>query len=223
MFSPNFTVLPLAQQQIWPMLAGSKNCKFVLYGGTALSLRFGHRQSMDFDFFSYEKLNKETTKLFYYIPLLHESNIIQEDENTLTFLTKDNIKLSFFGNINFDCIVQPELTNDQILYVASTIDIMATKLKTLLQRIAVKDYIDIATIIKSGIKLEEGLSAAISIFKNKIPAYDVIRALTYFDLKQLNSLSENYKKILIDAVKNLNYDNIHEISVKKIELNQHEM
>jgi hypothetical protein len=48
---PKLNILPESQQLLWKLL-GSTPPDFVLYGGTALALRLGHRQSVDFDFFS---------------------------------------------------------------------------------------------------------------------------------------------------------------------------
>ncbi len=48
------TILPPAQLQFWqarPRIPSG----FVLYGGTAIALRLGHRSSQDFDFFSSQR------------------------------------------------------------------------------------------------------------------------------------------------------------------------
>lgn len=45
-FAPKLEILPLAQQRLWPELAGVPR-DFVLYGGTAIALRLGHRSSVD--------------------------------------------------------------------------------------------------------------------------------------------------------------------------------
>ena len=50
-FSPRLDILPAPQLQLWAEL-GTVPPAFVLYGGTALALHLGHRQSVDFDFFS---------------------------------------------------------------------------------------------------------------------------------------------------------------------------
>ena len=47
MFAPDLSVLPGPQRQLWAEL-GSTPKAFVLYGGTALALRLGHRQDPDF-------------------------------------------------------------------------------------------------------------------------------------------------------------------------------
>ncbi|WP_409191675.1 nucleotidyl transferase AbiEii/AbiGii toxin family protein [Bradyrhizobium sp. RDM4] len=48
---PKRSILPAAQREIWPFLAPSADLQFVLYGGIAVALRLGHRESLDFDFF----------------------------------------------------------------------------------------------------------------------------------------------------------------------------
>lgn len=49
-FTPRLDILPPAQRSLWPHLAQVPG-HFVLYGGTAIALHLGHRQSVDFDFF----------------------------------------------------------------------------------------------------------------------------------------------------------------------------
>lgn len=49
-FTPRLDILPKPQRQIWDELAAVPP-EFVLYGGTAVALHLGHRQSLDFDFF----------------------------------------------------------------------------------------------------------------------------------------------------------------------------
>jgi hypothetical protein len=51
-FTPCLEILPFAQQALWPHLREVTRLGFVLYGGTAIALRLGHRQSVDFDFFT---------------------------------------------------------------------------------------------------------------------------------------------------------------------------
>lgn len=44
-------ILPRAQRELWDQLSTLPDA-FVLYGGTAIALQLGHRQSVDFDFFA---------------------------------------------------------------------------------------------------------------------------------------------------------------------------
>ena len=49
-FTPRLDSLPPPQRRLWDEL-GTLPAEFVLYGGTAIALRLGHRQSEAFDFF----------------------------------------------------------------------------------------------------------------------------------------------------------------------------
>jgi hypothetical protein len=48
---------------------------FVLYGGTAIALRLGHRPSIDFDFFTDRTVNKG--ELYKAFPFLHRSTFFK--------------------------------------------------------------------------------------------------------------------------------------------------
>ena len=50
-FKPRLDILPPAQRALWSEVDATPE-HFTLYGGTALALRLGHRQSLDFAFFS---------------------------------------------------------------------------------------------------------------------------------------------------------------------------
>jgi hypothetical protein len=50
-FSPKLNILPPSQRILWKELKATPK-HFVLYGGTALALRLGHRISENFDFFT---------------------------------------------------------------------------------------------------------------------------------------------------------------------------
>jgi hypothetical protein len=47
-FHPRLDILPPPQRTLWPELDPTPD-HFTLYGGTALVLRLGHRQSVDFE------------------------------------------------------------------------------------------------------------------------------------------------------------------------------
>ena len=55
-FVPRLDILPDEQRALWPALVQVPE-SLVLYGGTALALRLGHRTSVDFDLFSSEALD----------------------------------------------------------------------------------------------------------------------------------------------------------------------
>jgi len=199
-FSHHFSILPEAQRKVLPQLAPFKE-HFVLYGGTALALRIGHRQSVDFDFFSEEPLDHKW--IANNLPDTDNASILQAQSNTYTVLLpvdSEYVKLSFFGGIDFGRIGKPGLTEDETLLVASFKDLMATKVKVLMQRIEKKDYIDIAAMVSQAVSLEEGLAGASLLFGKEFSPPECLRALQYFDEPSLSDLEESVKRILEEAV-----------------------
>jgi hypothetical protein len=145
---PRFYVLPAGQQQIWNALAAASHLGFVLYGGTAIALHLGHRRSIDFDFFRSEPLDKEQIRAEF--AFISGATVLQDTPNTLLILAEmpaGPVKISFFGGIGFGRVGDPLVTRDGGLLIASLDDLMATKLKVILDRAEAKDYRDIAAMI----------------------------------------------------------------------------
>ncbi len=200
-FQALMDTLPAEQKMLWPELKAASDLGFVLYGGTAIALRIGHRISVDFDFFSDKALNKNA---FYDVfPFFKKVTVLQEHVNTLTVLVPlegGQVKLSFFGVIDFGRVGEPGLTDDSVMQVASLDDLMATKVKTILQRIEVKDYRDIAAMIKQGVSLSKGLASARVLYDQHFQVSESLKALTYFEGGDLNLLSKEDRGILVEAV-----------------------
>jgi hypothetical protein len=92
-FTPRTDILPLAQQQLWPELRPVKTLGYVLYGGTAVALRLGHRQSVDFDFFTSRPVDRG--ELRQHLPFLREAEVTQDNGNTFEVITASGVKVSF--------------------------------------------------------------------------------------------------------------------------------
>ena len=206
-FKHCLSILQSPQLEVWPNLSKAKTFGFTLYGGTALSLRFGHRKSVDFDFFSSEPFDENSNFLQESMPFLYNANIIQKSKNTLSYQTKSGVMISFFGGISIGRVGNSDLTEDNVACVASINDLFGTKLAALFSRIANKDYIDIAELLSNNIHLEEGISSLITLYPD-LPCNYVLSTLTYFDDIKLSNLSENIKKIIIQAV--------HHVDINKI-------
>ena len=93
----------------------------------------------------------------------------------------------------------PQRTVDGVAEVASLLDLMATKLKVMQQRIESKDYMDVAAILRAGIALEDGLSAATALFGSDFQPSEAIRPLTFFQGGDLASLPQTARDVLIQA------------------------
>ncbi len=202
-FKACMQILPPGQQGLWPELASVTAAGFVLYGGTAIALRLGHRTSVDFDFFSEQALDRESIGAI--APFVRRATVIQDERNTLSVLMPvaeeeaTQVKVSFFGTIGFGRVGEPEFTEDGVLQVASMDDLLATKLKVILQRAEAKDYRDIAAIIGSGADLLTGLAAARELFGKTFQPSESLKALTFFADGDLATLTNREKTILIYA------------------------
>ena len=197
---PRLDILPAAQRRLWPALAPFRKSGFVLYGGTAAALWLGHRQSVDFDFFTDRDFQPET--LMRDFAMLVRSTVTQEAQNTLTVSApaagQDAVKLSFFGGLGFGRLDQPATTPDGVMEIASLADLLAHKLKVILQRVEAKDYLDIDALLSAGQTLVQGLAGAQALYPN-FPAQEAIKALTYFQGGDLQFLSAELRERLVEA------------------------
>ncbi|WP_426437332.1 nucleotidyl transferase AbiEii/AbiGii toxin family protein [Bradyrhizobium genosp. P] len=197
-FEPRLDILPAAQREIWPDLAPARKQKFVLYGGTAVALQLGHRESLDFDFFCTGRLDKDDLRAEF--DFIDSAVILQDAPDTFAVLTETPsgaVKVSFFGGLKFGRINDPLQTADGVLLVASLDDLMATKLKATLDRAEAKDYRDIAAMLSAGASLPTALSAFKTMFRGE-PA-EVLRALGFFGDGDLDTLTSNDRDILSNA------------------------
>ena len=110
------------------------------------------------------------------------------------------VKISFFGGISIGRVGTPDQTPDGVLQIASLLDLLATKLKDIQQRIESKDYLDIIAILKSGTPLDEGLAAASVLYGPAFQPSEAVKALTCFEGGDLSTLESDDKKYLVHAV-----------------------
>ncbi len=194
-FEPRLDILPKNQRDLWSALKPLVAAGYILYGGTAVALRLGHRKSVDFDFFTSAPLNRDALRRV--LPALQKSEVLQDSKDTLSVLTDSKVKLAFFGRIEFGRAGSPQVTSDGVARVASLVDLMATKLKTIIQRTEAKDYQDIAAMIRSGARLDVGVAAAELMFAPTFSSAECLKVLVYFKGGDLERLSEEDKRLLI--------------------------
>ena len=202
MFTPKLEILPPSQRTLWDEL-GQTPRDFVLYGGTALALRLGHRRSEDFDFFSNNPFAPE--RLRSTIPYLQGAEVSQFEANTLTaIVTRDGpVKVSLFGGLRLNRVQDPDLVSGNGIQVASLLDVAATKLATIQQRAQARDYEDLAAIIRTGVTLSETLAAAQATYGREFNGALSLKALTYFadgDLPRLPQATQNALRALATQV-----------------------
>ncbi|HEY4514982.1 MAG TPA: nucleotidyl transferase AbiEii/AbiGii toxin family protein [Candidatus Paceibacterota bacterium] len=172
----HYEILDKQRRDMLPLLSDLKS-DYYLAGGTALALQFGHRDSVDFDFFSEGDI--DTVKLFEDLRVIfkdHKLQKTQEEINTLSVVVDDLIKLSFIS-YKYALIKTP--IDEENLRVASIEDIACMKLSTITSRASNKDYIDLYYILGQS-KLADLLVTA----KQKFPELDqnlILKSLVYFD------------------------------------------
>lgn len=202
-----YNILDKKRLSILPLFRNFKNT-FYLAGGTSLALQIGHRDSIDFDFFSAEDI--DTEKLFEQLREIfkeHKLLKIQEDPNTLTVLIDESVKISFF-TYKYK-LIDKTISDDNLTY-ASIADIGCMKLSAITGRASSKDYVDLYFILKLF-----SLSSLLMKSSEKHPELDrnlILKSLAYFEdiieekimFKNNNDISfEEIKKSLKSEIKKL--------------------
>ncbi|WP_429454861.1 nucleotidyl transferase AbiEii/AbiGii toxin family protein [Paraburkholderia sp. WC7.3g] len=215
-FTPHTDVLPPAQRRLWPELSPANQLGFVLYGGTAIALRLGHRPSVDFDFFTHHQLDKEVIRKF--MPFTATAEVLQDRPNTYTILvrygdtTNNHVRVSFFGGLPFGRVADPEMTDDGVLQVAALDDLMAHKAKVIRQRFEAKDYRDIAAMVDAGVSVGRGIATARQMFGVQFQPIESLKAMVCFQGGDLATLSGQHRQTLITAVRSVK--RLPDVSIK---------
>lgn len=209
-FKPRLDALPSSQRKLWGELTDIPS-GFVLYGGTALALRLGHRISEDFDFFSNREVLPD--QLEREIPFLADASRLQSSPNTLVSLVDRGgpVKVSFFGGLSLRRVRNPERSEDNGLLVASLLDLAATKVKVVQDRAEAKDYIDLSRLLEEGIDLGDALGAARSVYGGSFNPILSLKALSFFNDGDLRTLSGTIRLRLSNAVGRIDVGRISEI------------
>ncbi len=185
-YQPHLEVLPPPQLALWPELSGLPP-HLVLYGGTAIALRLGGRQSVDFDFFSSQPLDADSLRDSF--GWLAHAMLVQAAPNTATFVVDRGgpVKVSFFGGLTFGRVDSPTPATGHGMKTSSLLDLAAQKVKVVQVRAEQKDYLDIARLMRQGITIPTMLGAARSLYPEFAPA-PTLKALCYFGDGDLVSL-----------------------------------
>lgn len=192
-----YDILDAKRRQVLPLLKNFK-ADFYLAGGTGLALQLGHRDSIDFDFFSPKPIN--TIALYKKIKDIftgHKIEKVQEEKDTLTIFIDDGIKISFFS---YSYKLIGKVIQEENLNIASIIDIACMKLSAIVSRATNKDYVDLYFILQ-----DLPLGEILEPLKNKFPDLDInlaLKSLVYFkDVKKEPIKFKHQKNIDFASVK----------------------
>ncbi len=189
--------------------------------GTAIALQLGHRESIDFDFFSDKTFSHE--EIIEKLPFLKNQTVTQSAERTLSINVGDTygneVKISFFWGLKTGRYADPLLTDDKVLQVANLEDLMALKLKVIFQRVEIKDYKDVAVMLRHGVSLSKSLNIASAFWPDTFSIAECLKALVYFSPKELIDLNKEDKLQLYNSVNQYQYsDEIINITEKSLSI-----
>lgn len=210
-FTPRLDILPNEQRHLWTEL-GSLPQEFVLYGGTAIALQLGHRQSVDFDFFSQRALDIPALETG--VPFLRGANVIQREPNTLSVIVERGapVKVSFFGVPKLPRLSPPLMAIDNGVCVAGLIDLAGTKASVVQLRAEAKDYVDLHALAElGGVSLEVALAAGLRLYGPTFNPQSTLKALSYFEDGNLATLPEPVKRALAAAARSVDLDRLPEL------------
>lgn len=178
---------------------------FYLAGGTSLALQLGHRDSIDFDFFTQD--NFDENKLIEKIEEvfgIENIQIIQLERGTVTALIDGEIKISFF---NYKYNLLEKVTESEYLNLASVLDIACMKMSAICSRSTNKDYVDLYFILK-----DVSLDFILENVKIKYPTLDInviLKSLVYFEDIELEPL-------MMYLEKDLDFKIVENFLIKKV-------
>ena len=149
---------------------------FGLVGGTAVALQIGHRQSIDFDFFSVKEFNNVKIKQII-IKSGWKINKVHKDEiDQFTFFI-NNVQLTFF---HYPFKIEFSKHFENILRMSDLLTLAAMKVYALGRRVKWKDYVDLYFIINKYHSLKKIVKRGKTIFNGEFNERIFREQLAYF-------------------------------------------
>lgn len=168
-------ILTKEQIELLPLIK-KFNRDFILVGGTAVALHIGHRESIDFDLFSYgEFKNDRIKKTILRSKKIDKTLISYSGEYTILL---NGVKATFY---NFPYKIKASVNLDNIIKFPDLLALAAMKAFTLGMRSKWKDYVDLYFILKSYYSLAEISKEGKNIFGNEFNERIFREALSYFN------------------------------------------
>ncbi len=200
-------VLPKPQLQVWHFLRQHarvlRQWHFYLAGGTALALQLGHRQSVDFDFFSKE--GGHTEALLAWLEQAPKSIVREVNQNTV-HAEISGVKVSFIGGYRYSRVNALCIADG--LDLADIVEIGLMKILAITHRATVRDYIDLAAILKNHVTLGRLMRQCKKKYGKRFNELLPLRALVSFEDLDMEmpkmfdtQLKKSWKMILRQAVK----------------------
>jgi len=187
------TVKPELLELLNAVMNVSNFDSFVLVSGTSLALQYGHRDSIDLDFFGNQPIDEDLflskLSLFGCVQLIKKS---------------DNVLICTVNDIKVDLVSYPYTWIGPVIHVnklrlASDRDIAAMKLNAIAGRGSKKDFIDLYFILQ-----RFSLNEVINFYNEKYPdgsIFMVLKSLSYFEDADLELSPKMYIDVQWDEIK----------------------
>jgi len=175
------------------LIKSSATKGFYLAGGTALYLKYHHRISEDFDFFTYPDVDFSILQLQKKIEgIPAKIEYLLSDEDTLIVLIND-IRFSFFS-YKYPLLKPTIKLADIPIDIASDEDIACMKVVAIAQRGSKKDFYDLWFLMK---RHNWSLKYVIELAKTKYPSLSIgviLKSIIYFEDAEKESYEDIDKK-----------------------------
>lgn len=196
------TIQPDTLELLKRLASQPELAKTRLVGGTSLALQYGHRQSIDLDFFG--TLPEDKDELIDMAKQIGNV-IITNKSKSIVQTVINQVKVDFVDYSRYAWI--DELVQGEGFVLASDKDIAAMKINAIIGRGTRKDFIDLYVLLQ-----HYSLDEIMGFYKQKYPEFSEYRALlsmTYFEDAEMQNMPkmfietpwEDMKKTIITAVK----------------------
>jgi predicted nucleotidyltransferase component of viral defense system len=169
--------IPVAVRLLLEQLATREELRaFQLGGGTSLALRFGHRLSVDLDFFATDTFEPEQLQTALNMA---GANVVGRSTGTLT-LDAGGVKLDFLRHA-YPLLAKPDHIDG--VAMLSIRDVTAMKLNAIANRGSKKDFFDLCELLKHR-SLDEMMTDFESKYRNS-DRFIVLRSMAWFEDAEL--------------------------------------
>ncbi len=177
-----------------------------LVGGTALALQYGHRMSVDLDFFG--NIDSDAVDFKTQLKEIGKLSVIKESKDIHIFLL-DGIKIDF---INYPYPWIGDAVKEDEIVLASPQDIAAMKINAIEGRGSKKDFIDVYFLLQ-----HYSMQDILGFYAKKYPEYSIFRALmsmTYFDDAENQFMPKMFVNLEWEEIKDALRKEVSQVSIQ---------
>jgi len=204
----HFEILPVEQRALLETLSDLEWLEeFYLAGGTGLALQLGHRQSLDFDFFSEREIDNQD--ILWRCQEIGKFELFSEDKNTVIGALNE-VRISF---MTYPYSLLEDYIRHHRMRIASVMDIAMMKLEAISSRGSKKDFVDFYFLNRT-IGLNELFSAHAKKYgEDHSNRYLLHKSLVYFNDAENQPMPVMIDKVSWEEIKTAIIENVNESKI----------